>query len=367
MSTGRRAAGSLRVLPSGRIQVRYTGPDGLRRTAPQTFSTKTLARRWLALVEADIVRGVWRDPEAGTELLRSYAARWVAERDLSERTRELYGGLLDRQITPYIGDLDLLAITPPRVRSWRQELIKGRVGASTVAKAYRLLRAVLNTATDDEVIARNPCRIKGAGVEATPERPVITLGQVLALAAAVPTRYRALVLLAVFASMRWGELMGLRRADIDLETASVSIERSAVELGTRIVVKAPKTAAGVRSVALPAWLVPELRTHLDTFADPGPDGRVFVGLYGATPRRRNFATIWKRAKAAAGVPAELHFHDLRHTGNHFAAASGRAGTRELMGRMGHASMRAALIYQHRTAERDRAIADALDDMLRAGE
>jgi len=74
---------------------------------------------------------------------------------------------------------------------------------------------------------------------------------------------------------------------------------------------------------------------------------VFLGLYGATPRGRNFATIWKRAKAAAGVSADLHFHDLRHAGNHFAAASG-ASTRELMGRMEHASMGAALICQHRT-------------------
>lgn len=110
--------------------------------------------------------------------------------------------------------------------------------------------AVLNTATDDEVIVRNPCRIKGAGVEATPERPVITLAQVLALAAAMPPRYRALVLLAVFASMRWGELIGLRRVDLDLESASVSIERSAVEVGKRIVIKTPKTSAGIRSVAL---------------------------------------------------------------------------------------------------------------------
>lgn len=84
--------------------------------------------------------------------------------------------------------------------------------------------------------------------------------------------------------------------------------------------------------------------------------------------RRNFATVWKRAKEAAGpgIPTELHFHDLRHAGNHFAAASG-ASTRELMGRMGHASMRAALIYQHRTAERDRVIADALDEMIRSAE
>lgn len=197
---------------------------------------------------------------------------------------------------------------------------------------------MLNTATDDEVIVRNPCRIKGAGVEATPERPVITLAQVLALAAAMPPRYRALVLLAVFASMRWGELIGLRRVDLDLESASVSIERSAVEVGKRIVIKTPKTSAGIRSVALPVWLVPELLHHLDTFAEAGPDGRVFLGPYGATPFRRNFATIWKRARGAAGVPADLHFHDLRHAGNHFAAASG-ASTRELMGRMGHASMR----------------------------
>jgi integrase len=143
----------------------------------------------------------------------------------------------------------------------------------------------------------------------------------------------------------------------------VNIERSAVEVGTRIVIKSPKTAAGIRSVALPAWLMPELRQHLDTYAEPEPDGRVFLGLYGATPLRRNFATIWKQAKTAAGVPDGLHFHDLRHAGNHFAAASGTS-TRELMGRMGHASMRAALIYQHRTVERDRAIAEALDAMLR---
>jgi integrase len=95
---------------------------------------------------------------------------------------------------------------------------------------------------------------------------------------------------------------------------------------------------------------------------------VFVGPYGATPLRRNFLTIWKRAKekAGPGIPAELHFHNLRHAGNHLAAASG-ASTRELMGRMGHASMRAALIYQHRTAERDRMIADSLDEMIRSAE
>jgi hypothetical protein len=126
-------------------------------------------------------------------------------------------------------------------------------------------------------------------------------------------------------------------SDLDLDQAVVKIERSAVEVGTAVVVKAPKTAAGVRTVALPAWLVPELAHHLATYADPAPDGRVFVGLCGATPLRRNFATIWKRAKqaAGAGVPDDRHFDDLRHAGNPFAASG--ASTRELVGRMGHAS------------------------------
>jgi integrase len=128
---------------------------------------------------------------------------------------------------------------------------------------------------------------------------------------------------------------------------------------------APKTSAGVRSIAIPGWLAKDLATHLDAFAEAGPNGRVFVGEKGATPYRRNFVTIWARAKAAAGsgIPENLHFHDLRHTGSHLAAATG-ASTRELMGRLGHASMRAALIYQHRTADRDRAIAESLDAMIR---
>jgi hypothetical protein len=68
---------------------------------------------------------------------------------------------------------------------------------------------------------------------------------------------------------------------------------------------------------------------------------------------------------AVGLPAGFHFHDLRHTGNHLVAGSG-ATTRELMHRMGHGSMRAALIYQHATTDRDRAIADALSDVVDAG-
>ena len=91
----------------------------------------------------------------------------------------------------------------------------------TVAKAYRLLKAILNTAVDEGLIRRNPCRIKGAGQERSAERPVLTVSQVYALADATDARYRVLVLLAAFTSLRWGELAALRRSDIDISARTV--------------------------------------------------------------------------------------------------------------------------------------------------
>jgi hypothetical protein len=84
-------------------------------------------------------------------------------------------------------------------------------------------------------------------------------------------------------------------------------------------------------------------------------------------RTGNFrrAVKWSKSLADAGMPAGFHFHDLRHTGNNIAAASG-ASTRELMHRMSHASMRAALIYQHATSERDREIAESMDKRITKG-
>lgn len=109
---------------------------------------------------------------------------------------------------------------------------------------------------------------------------------------------------------------------------------------------------------------------MERYAAPGPDGLVFRGEQGATLRRGNFsrAVKWPKLVVDVGLPAGFRFHDLRHTGNHLVAGSG-ATTRELMHRVGHGSMRAALTYQHATTERDRAIAETLGavvDVDRAG-
>ncbi|OLT03449.1 hypothetical protein BJF90_25340 [Pseudonocardia sp. CNS-004] len=106
-------------------------------------------------------------------------------------------------------------ISPATVRGWRTDLLDSGISRNRAAKVYRLLRAIMNTAKDDELIRKNPCRIKGADKETETSRPVASVPQVYALADAAPRRFRVLVLLGAFTSLRWGELVNLRRCDVD--------------------------------------------------------------------------------------------------------------------------------------------------------
>ncbi|MGW0754417.1 site-specific integrase [Streptomyces sp. NPDC002587] len=156
-------------------------------------------------------------------------------------------------------------------------------------------------------------------------------------------------------------MLGLHRRDIDLNHGTLQVRRAVAELenGQREV-KASKSAAGKRTVSIPGVIVPEIRHHLETYAEGGPTGACF-GVKGAAPRRNRFNLLWHKACRKAGIKGR-HFHDLRHTGNSLAASTG-AGARELMARMGHSTARAVLIYQHARADRDRLIADALSKLV----
>jgi integrase len=365
----KRRFGRVRRLPSGRWQARYPGPDGTDRSAPQTFTAKADADRWLTLKEAEIVRGDWIDPGAGRIPFGRYAASWIDDQVLKPRTEELYRGLLRNHLSPTFGDVEVAGIREGDVRRWRKARLaagprqKRPFGPITVAKAYRLMHSVMNTAVDDGLIRRNPCRIKGAGQEDSRERQVLPIPTLIKLLDIVPQRYRALVLLATFASLRFGELAALRRQQLDLDDCSVKIAVSTAETDDgRLIDHDPKSQAGRRTVAFAKEIVPELRLHLEQFAEPGENGLVFIGPKGGRLRRSTFRRTWTKARTELGLP-DLHFHDLRHTGNNMAASQG-ASLRELMERMGHSSTRAALIYLHATKERDEAIAAGMGKVLK---
>jgi integrase len=294
--------------------------------------------------------------------LRTYADEWIARRpELSVRTIELYRYLLDRHILPELGQTTLAALSPSRVRGWHAGLAQEH--PSTAAKAYRLLSTIMRTAVVDGLILSSPCKVAGGGAERATERPIATVAEVEALTAAMPDRLRLVVLLAAWCQLRRGELLGLRRRDVDAMRATLHVEQSRTfTRDGRSLTKSPKTAAGRRSLAVPEHLVVAIREHLDRFTVAEPDALVFTGETGVPLTAGVLQKAWSRARLAVGRP-DLHLHDLRHTGLTLAAATG-ATTAELMHRAGHASASAALRYQHATEDRDRVLADALAALVK---
>ena len=349
-----------------RYDVRLRRPDGTVRN--KTFRTRRDAEAYERGQLSARDRGVWTDPRAGRVLLEEYAGSWLSARTvrgrpLALRSVESYQYLLDNFVLPTFGDSAISEITPEHVRAWHREML--RHGPRSVpAKAYRVLHAIFATAVDDGLVGASPCRIKGAGNERSDERPLVTPDQVAALADVIEPRWRAMVLVAGYGQLRFGELIGLRRRDIDLRAGTVVVHSQLVEPEKGVQQRTdPKSEAGRRLITLPDFVVTELRHHLVAYVPNDVDAAVFAGPRGGLPRRRNWSRIWSKARHAAGVSDQVHLHDLRHMGATLAAQSGGT-TKELMARLGHSTSKAALIYQHAMEERDQAIALALDEIGR---
>jgi integrase len=224
-----------------------------------------------------------------------------------------------------------------------------------------LLRTIFNVALDDDKIAANPCRIRGGGKEpAHNERPLATEEQALAMANAVGPDYFAMVILAAWCSLRFGELAGLTRASIDPLHGKIHVRQQVVELaGGKTVIKTAKSDSG-RTVEMPAAVVPVIKDHLAKYVLPDPDALVFTSPGGHRLRHTKFRLRWNQAKALAAVPipADLTFHDLRGAGATWAAQDG-ATLAEIMHRLGHTTVAAAMRYQRTSADRNREIADRI--------
>jgi integrase len=365
----KRYFGNVRTLPSGRIQARYTGPDGRTHSArtaagrPLTFDTKADAEAWLALRHSEILRGAWlppAEPKAAPVTLRAYAEAWLAGRDLEQTTRDHYAQLLRDHVYPTFGDVAVAAITPAAVREWHARL-KATTGPTARAHAYGLLRTVCNTAVADELIGANPCRVRGGG-QAKRVRKIrpASLAELEALTAATPERYRLMVLLAAWCALRFGELAELRRRDVDVRNGVLHVRRGVTRTKGSRIVKGPKSDAGRRDVNIPPHLMPAVKAHLGDHAQVGREGLLFPARHGGHLASATLHRVFYPAREAAGRP-DLAFHDLRHTGAVLAAATG-ATLAELMARLGHSTPGAAMRYQHAAAERDKVIAEALSQL-----
>ena len=179
----------------------------------------------------------------------------------------------------------------------------------------------------------------------------------------MPGRYRLMVLLAAWCALRFGELAELRRSDIDVAGGIVHVRRGVIRTDDGRVVKDPKSQAGKRDVNIPPHLMPAVRAHLSDHVAASRDALVFPAAGGGHMAPSSLYAVYHPARDKAGRP-DLRFHDLRHTGAVLAAATG-ATLAELMARLGHSTVSAAMRYQHAAADRDKAIAEALSGLATA--
>lgn len=360
----RRRFGSIRRLPSGRFHASFIDPDGRRQVAPETYRTEADAARYLDRVDRDIKRGHWIPDEGlGRRTLRECCEAYLEE---NPRVGLRWAETCRRNMRLHMAellDMPIVTITPPVVRAWHARALRGSGGRTSISQSYRLMRAVLNVAVQDGAILRNPCNIPGAGAQRSPERKIATPAQVTQLVEATTPRFRAAVVLAAWCGLRRGEVCALRTDDVDLESGLVRVRRNWVELleePTRFE-KDPKSDAGKRTVTIPPHVIPILQTHADQFA--GTE-YFFVDRLGNRVRSNSVYQAFVRARKKVGV--EISFHDLRHTGQSLAAATG-ASLVDLKKRLGHSSTAAAQRYMHALEGRDAQIAKALSQLAQDGD
>ncbi|MEO5611051.1 MAG: tyrosine-type recombinase/integrase [Ornithinibacter sp.] len=386
--SGRNGFGNVRKLPSGRWQARYTGPDTNTHPGPTTFQTKGDAQAWLADERRLMSQQRWTSPtereakaaaeEAArrTRTLSAYAEQWLIGRVTSSgaalrpSTRSGYRNALDVHIYPAFGHLPLDEITTSAVRHWRGRFSAQGADAAG-AKAYGLLKALLQTAEDDEIILRNPCRLKGAGqAMKVRESIALTPGELAALADAMPARWRALTLVSGWCGLRIGEAAGLRCRDVNLDKGVLHIAQTAQYVGTpsQLVLGPPKSSRGVRTVHMPGHVTDALAAYIAAQGQRRPSEYVWTRRDGQPISRHTLLTAYKSAAGAIGRDGAV-WHDLRHTANTLAADAG-ATQATLQARMGHADPKVSSIYLHTSQSHDRELASRLNAMaqsVRTGE
>ena len=371
----RRGFGRLRAERSGRWSAAYIGPDTRLHRAAATFEAKDDAIVWLSKERDLIARDEWTPPEERRVLklnrgqtFREYSQTWLDTRRtrrgdlLKPRTKDLYEGLLNQHIWPTFGHLPLVAITVDMVDLWYAGLLPD--APTRRAHAYALLSAMMKSAATGRrrLVRENPCPIEGATIRKKRFEPKpATTQQINTIVGEMPEKYKALIMIAAYCGLRWGEVSELRRKDIDLKAMTIRVERAVVwrkgvpEVGT------PKSYAGIRTVSLPPNVRAQLERHLEEFGQPGPDGLLFPNATGTGHLHVNTLskTFW-HAREKAGRP-DLRIHDLRHTYGTLTAQAG-ASLKESMELMGHSSVQAALVYQHVAEGRKAEIATRIAEL-----
>jgi integrase len=331
----------------GTWQTRWRDIDGKQRA--KAFRTRALAEKHERRVRTDTDRGLPTAP--GRRLsTAAWAAQWL-DGAHTRNTKRIYHEALGH-LLPEIGRLPLHRLSATHIDRALAGYIATGAAASSVDRAYRTLRTMLNVAVERDLIVKSPMRTVKRPKVPRKEMRFLSADELERLAAAIDPRYRSLILVAGWGGLRWGELAGLRLGDVDHDARRVNVTG---QLSTDGRTWKPETkTSGRRTVDLPASVMAELPRQGDGFVWTLPRGG---GLEHSKFRQR----FWLPAVAAAGL-APLRVHDLRHTAVALAVAAG-AHPAEIQAQLGHTSIKTTLDeYGHLMPSAQRQVAVRLEEV-----
>jgi integrase len=337
---------------------RYVDPDGVERA--QVFERQQDAEDFLEGIEAGKNTGDYIDPKAGRETLASVYGRFCKSIVLAPTTRSKWATAWNLYVDPQLGSTPVSRITKNAIIATRDAPASPWQGN----EALKLVKRLLYFAVDDGVLTRNvAARIKPREVERQ-KIEILEPTELTAVLDHLGDRWRAMVLLDAMGSLRWSELIGLRRQDLDLEARTVTITQKITEVNGTFHIGRPKTQESARTVDLPAVVVKPLAEYLLRYP-PSPAGLIFHGANGNPVRRKVFRAAWFKALEDAKIEKYVRPGWLRHSG----ASLAYAATRDLKlvsKRLGHTSTRMVdSVYVSLYEDASRAVADAIDELVRA--
>lgn len=307
-SDPRNAAGKVEK-PTGRYQARYTiMRDGKPvQISAGTFASLADARDARALAIAKLRTGGWVDPRGGRMNVKDWSEQWIEARPETSAWLRM---IITSRIVPAWGDVRLEDVTTLGVQYWVNAMTAEGLSARTVHAYYRNFKMMLNQAVVYGKLTISPCvdrAVKLPKISKT-EPVVLTVEDMTVLEKKAPDRYRALISVACWTGMRWGELAGLRWQDVEWERSTLHVQQAAKRDGT---VGLPKNGKK-RRIPIDAELVKVLRAHRRDFGD-GADDLVFTNTRRAQIRYEIWRQgVWVKMIAAVGLDPAPTFHDLRH-------------------------------------------------------
>ena len=347
--------------PDGGYRARWREyPGGPQKT--RQFARKGDALLFLDAIRGDLAHGLYVDPAGGRALFRDYAEEWRSTQVHRSGTATQIETYLRLHAYPTLGHHQIGAIRRSEIQAW----VKGRtrvLAPCSVELVYRWVATIFKAAVGDRLIAASPCIRIALPKHNDAEIVPLSVCEVEALAAAVPDRYRALIVFAAGMGLRQGECFGLSVDRVDFLRRQVRVDRQVIDARAGVPeFGPPKSKASFRTIPMPDVVGSALAAHLARY-QPGKYGLVFTNSVNNPLRRNTAGEMWHRARKQASLPGWATFHDLRHFYASLLIAKG-CSVKAVQRRLGHQSAMETLdTYGHLWPDSDDETRNAVDQVL----